>query len=70
MGYSGRTGIAEVLMLSPKVRDLILQRAQEHVIKEQARKEGMRTLREDGIESALNGLTSLEEILRVTVSDD
>ena len=70
MGYSGRTGIAEVLLLSQKVREFILNREQEHVIKQQARLEGMKTLREDGVEAALKGLTSLEEILRVTAPDE
>ncbi len=70
LGYSGRTGIAEVLLLTPAVRELILNRSQERDIKAQARKEGMRTLREDGIASALKGLTSLEEVLRVTAPDE
>jgi type IV pilus assembly protein PilB len=70
MGYSGRTGIAENLLLSGQIRELILVRAQEHVIKQQARKEGMKTLREDGLDAALKGLTSLEEVLRVTAPDE
>ncbi|MFA5276302.1 MAG: ATPase, T2SS/T4P/T4SS family [Candidatus Omnitrophota bacterium] len=69
-GYSGRTGIAEILLLSAKIRELILERAQEHVIKAQARKEGMITLREDGLRSVFKGLTTLEEILRVTAPDE
>ncbi|MFA6384226.1 MAG: ATPase, T2SS/T4P/T4SS family [Candidatus Omnitrophota bacterium] len=68
-GYSGRVGIAEVLVLTPKIRDLILKREQEHIIKQHARAEGMYTLREDGIRAALAGLTSLEEIIRVTAAD-
>jgi type IV pilus assembly protein PilB len=70
MGYSGRTGIAEVLLLSSGVRELILSRAQEHLIKQQARKEGMHTLREDGLAQVLNGLTTIEEVLRVTAPDE
>jgi type IV pilus assembly protein PilB len=70
MGYSGRTGIAEVLLLSPAVRNLVLNGAQEHQIKAQARKEGMKTLREDGIEQALKGMTTLEEVVRVTAPDE
>ncbi|MCX5695524.1 MAG: ATPase, T2SS/T4P/T4SS family [Candidatus Omnitrophica bacterium] len=70
MGYSGRTGIAEVLLLSSGVRELILARAQEHLIKQQARKEGMVTLREDGITQVLKGLTTLEEVVRVTAPDE
>ncbi len=69
-GYSGRTGIAETLLLTSSVRELILNRAQEHVLKKQARSEGMKTLREDGIEMVLKGLTTLEEVLRVTAPDE
>jgi type IV pilus assembly protein PilB len=70
MGYLGRIGIAEVLLISPAIRELILSRAQEHIIKNQARKEGMRTLREDGLLSAGHGLTTLEEVIRVTAPDE
>jgi type IV pilus assembly protein PilB len=70
LGYSGRVALAELLMLTPKVRELILARAQEHAIKHQARTEGMRTLRENGLEAALKGQTSLEEVLRVTAPDE
>lgn len=70
LGYSGRIGIAEILLLSPSIRELILNRAQEHIIKQEAHKEGMRTLREEGIEAALKGFTTLEEVLRVTAADE
>ncbi|MEW6074920.1 MAG: ATPase, T2SS/T4P/T4SS family [Candidatus Omnitrophota bacterium] len=69
-GYSGRLGIAELLLLTPKVRELILSRAQEHLIKQQARQEGMRTLREEGMSAVLRGLTTLEEVVRVTAPDE
>lgn len=69
-GYSGRIAIAEVLILSPAVRELILGRAQEHIIKQLARKEGMRTLREEGLEIMFKGLTTPEEVLRVTAADE
>ena len=69
-GYAGRIGIAEILLLTEAIRELILARAQEHIIKQQARKEGMRTLREDGLEATLKGLTTLEEVLRVTAPDE
>jgi type IV pilus assembly protein PilB len=70
LGYSGRTALAEVLLLSSHIRELILGHAQEYVIKEEARKEGMKTLRENGIEEASEGATSIEEVLRVTVPDE
>ena len=69
-GSSGRTVIAETLVLTQKIRELILSGAQEQFIKQQARKEGMQTLREDGVHSALRGLTTLEEVVRVTAPDE
>ncbi|MFA5093418.1 MAG: ATPase, T2SS/T4P/T4SS family [Candidatus Omnitrophota bacterium] len=69
-GYSGRTVISEVLQLTPKIRELILGGSQEQFIKQQARLEGMKTLREDGIEAVLKGLTTIEEVLRVTAPDE
>ena len=69
-GYSGRVGICEVLAITSAIRDLVLKRARENEVKQIARAEGMRTLREDGIAKVLAGLTSLEEVLRVTVQDE
>jgi len=68
-GYKGRIGLIETLVLTPAIRNLILEKAQEHVITEAARKEGMKTLRENGIEKVVNGATTIEEVLRVTVGD-
>jgi len=69
-GYNGRIAIAEVLILTPQVKELILARSQEHVIKNQARKEGMSTLREEGLAAAISGQTTIEEVLRVTAPDE
>ena len=69
-GYGGRVGICEVLAVTPAIRNLVLKRARENELKQVARNEGMRTLREDGIGKVLAGLTSLEEVLRVTVADE
>jgi len=69
MGYKDRIGICEVLILTPKVKELIIERAEEHKIKEQAIKEGMFSLRSDGIEKAIAGTTSLEEVLKTTIAD-
>lgn len=70
IGYSGRIGITEILMLTPAIRDLILRRGQEHAIKQKARQEGMKTLREEGMLEIANGVTTLEEVLRVTAPDE
>jgi Type II secretory pathway, ATPase PulE/Tfp pilus assembly pathway, ATPase PilB len=68
-GYKGRLALMEVLTLTPKIKELILKSAQEHEISEAARGEGMRTLRENGIAFALEGITTLDEVVRVTVGD-
>ncbi len=68
-GYKGRVGLIEVLILTPKIKALILERAQEYRIRDQARLEGMTTLRENGVALALEGVTTLDEIVRVTVGD-
>ncbi|MBU1887706.1 MAG: Flp pilus assembly complex ATPase component TadA [Candidatus Omnitrophica bacterium] len=69
-GYSGRVGISEILSMSQSIKEMVLKKAREHEIKDQARKEGMRMLREDGMIKVLQGITSLEEILRVTIEDE
>ncbi|MFH1478871.1 MAG: ATPase, T2SS/T4P/T4SS family [Candidatus Omnitrophota bacterium] len=69
-GYSGRVGICEALAISSSIKSKILKNTKEADIKAIARKEGMVTLREDGLSKVLEGLTSLEEILRVTISDE
>lgn len=68
-GYKGRVGLIEVLTLTPKIKTLILESSQEYMIRDQARLEGMRTLRENGIALALEGVTTIDEIVRVTVGD-
>ena len=70
IGYLGRIVLGEILTLSPAVKELILKKAQEHELKAVARREGMQTLRENGVQKALEGVTSLEEILRVTAPDE
>jgi type II secretory ATPase GspE/PulE/Tfp pilus assembly ATPase PilB-like protein len=68
-GYSGRAALIEALPVSEAIRRLIIKRASAAVLKNQAMTEGMKTLRAVGIEKALEGLTTLEEILRVTGED-
>jgi type IV pilus assembly protein PilB len=63
-GYKSRIGIHEVLSVSSATRELIMQGATSEKIEEQARKEGMLTMLEDGIYKASRGITSLEEVLR------
>jgi type IV pilus assembly protein PilB len=64
-GYHGRVGIHEVLAVSPTIRDMVMQDKTGDEIEAQARREGMLTMIEDGIYKAAQGLTSIEEVLRV-----
>jgi type IV pilus assembly protein PilB len=65
-GYRGRMGIFEVLPVTERIKQLTLERTGSSVIQEAAIKEGMLTLKQDGILKALEGLTTLEEVWRVT----
>jgi type IV pilus assembly protein PilB len=64
-GYKGRAGIHEVLEMSPTIKDMVMQDKTGDEIEAQARKEGMLTMLEDGIFKAAQGITSIEEVLRV-----
>ena len=68
-GYRGREVIAEVLLLTPDIRNLILRCAPEREIEGAARKTGMRTLREHGLEKVRAHVTSLEEVFRTTIGE-
>ncbi|MDI6606330.1 MAG: ATPase, T2SS/T4P/T4SS family [Candidatus Omnitrophota bacterium] len=68
-GYSGRIGIFEMFMPNEQIRALIDKKAQASQIKEAAIRQGMETLREDGVNKLIQGITSLSELLRVTQQD-
>jgi len=65
-GYSGRIGIYEVLEVNDDIRELIFAGANADKIKQKAREQGMITMQEDGFIKAAEGITSIEEIIRVT----
>lgn len=65
-GYFGRTGIFEMLVMTPMVQELTLKGMDSNTIKREAKKHGMRTLREDGTIKVFEGVTTIEEVLRVT----
>jgi len=68
-GYKGRTALFEVLEVTEDIKELILSKAQTKEIKKKAVKQGMLTLRSSGLEKIKKGITSVEEVLRVTVND-
>lgn len=65
-GYRGRIGIYELMPISQEIRRLVMDRRSSEEIKAQAVRDGMRTLRQDGIDKAMAGITTPEEVLRVT----
>ncbi len=65
-GYQGRLGIYELFTISPKVQELIRTRQPAEVLRQAAKDEGMVTMFADGVKKAAEGLTSLEEVLRVS----
>ena len=65
-GYKGRVGLFSVMQMSERIKEMAVAQAPEAEIATAARDEGMLTLREDGITKIRSGLTSLEEVLRVT----
>ena len=69
-GFKGRTGIYEILIVDDRIRPLIIDRAPASDIKREALKHGLRTLRDDGWQKVLAGITPVEEILRVSEDDE
>jgi general secretion pathway protein E len=65
-GYWGRVGIFELLQVTEDIQKLILEKKDSNIIKERARKNGMRTLRQDGWLKVREGITTVSEVLRVT----
>ena len=70
LGYQGRQGIYEMLILTESLRPLILNRSAASTIAQKAMSEGMRTLRNDGWKKVMAGRTTIEEVLRVTQTEE
>ena len=68
-GYRGRQGVYEVMPMTPRVRDLVLERVSSNEIKKLAIGEGMLTLRRDALQKLKRGLTTAEEVLKETAAD-
>ena len=65
LGYAGRIGIFEILEMTENLEEIILKEPSESTIKEEAKRQGMITMKQDGMLKVLEGVTSLEEVLRV-----
>ena len=69
-GYRGRLGIYEIMTFDDEVREMIMQHASTNLLRDAARKRGMRTLRQAGLMSIFEGLTSIEEVVKQTIVED
>ena len=69
-GYSGRMAIYEIMTMDDDIRDLIVKHKSTGVLREAAKKRGMRTLRESGLLAIYDGLTTVEEVVGQTISED
>jgi type II secretory ATPase GspE/PulE/Tfp pilus assembly ATPase PilB-like protein len=68
-GYFGRTGIFELLVIDNEIRSMITEKIDSQSIKNFAISKGMKSLRVDGLEKVIKGITTVEEVLRVTQKD-
>jgi type IV pilus assembly protein PilB len=68
-GYKGRLGIYELLIMNDEMRDMIMRNASTEELREAARRNGMITLRESGMEGIFTGLTTADEVIRETILD-
>jgi len=68
-GYSGRAGIFEIFLINDDIQKMIFEKKPANELRARARELGMRTLREDGLRKVMSGLTTLDEVLRVTMGD-
>ncbi len=69
-GYRGRLGIFEIFVIEESTQDLIYEGVSARKMRDHARDQGMRSMREDGLRKVANGITTLEEVVRVTASDE
>jgi type IV pilus assembly protein PilB len=68
-GYKGRKGLFELLVMNDELRDLVMRNASTEDLREAARRAGMVTLRDSGLESIFNGETTADEVIRETILD-
>ncbi|MCJ7729769.1 MAG: Flp pilus assembly complex ATPase component TadA, partial [Sedimentisphaerales bacterium] len=69
-GYRGRMGIFEIMTFNDEMRELVMNHASTNILRNAARKGGMRMLREKGLNAIYNGLTTIEEVVKETVMEE
>ena len=69
-GYKGRLALFEILTMDDTLRELVMAQANTAVLRNEARKRGMRTLRESGLLAIYDGQTTIDEVVRETITED
>jgi type IV pilus assembly protein PilB len=69
-GYKGRSALFEIMAMDDGMRDLIMKSASTSVLREESRKRGMRTLRESGLLTIYDGLSTIDEVVRETMGEE
>ena len=69
-GYKGRTGIFEIMVFNDEIRDLIMNQASTSVLRAAAQKAGMRLLRDNGLAAIYDGITTIDEVVKETISEE
>jgi type IV pilus assembly protein PilB len=69
-GYKGRQGLYEIMLLDDEMRDMIIKHASTQVLRAEAKKRGMRTLRTCGLMAIFDGVTTIEEVVRETIMEE
>jgi type IV pilus assembly protein PilB len=69
-GYRGRQGIYEIMYLDDDMRDMIIKHASTQILRAESRKRGMRTLRQSGLMAIYDGVTTIEEVVRETITEE
>ncbi len=68
-GYKGRTGLYEIMIFNDEIRDLIMNRASTNVLRVAAQKAGMRPLRDNGLIAVFDGITTIDEVMKETITE-
>ena len=69
-GYRGRMALFEIMRLDDQLRELVMQQASTNVLRAEARRRGMHTLREGGLLAIYEGQTTIDEVVRETINEE
>lgn len=69
-GYKGRTGIFEIMVFNDEIRDLVMNQASANILRAAAQKNGMRLLRDSGLAAIYDGITTIDEVVKETISEE